>query len=265
MLGALQPWDSTPEAYAKGIDGREEVVFDLKRVGIKSPTALFARQLASQKTAFAIAGDGAIQQDWMPVLEYQAPKAFFLGAQSRMLSRFDERTWQIENAPAAKRAALKTLSDEDLKSIFIEHLSVNEDIVTFVRNRLGSPIEPNDPKRWVNFREPPFIFRPANAMPAQGSAANLDENEHALLQARRIIETDPARQKEAVETIARLLAESSPETKWPVATYAALAAKVSLRGGDYARAKDLLQSGLKARPDDTELQYLARILHRFGG
>ena len=265
MLGALQPWDSSPEAYARGITDRDLVNSDLKRVGINSPTALFARQLASQKTAFAIAGDGPIQQDWMPVLEYQAPKAFFLGAHSRMLSRFDERTWQIENASVAKRAALQTLSDEDLKSIFTEHLSVNDDIVTFVLNRLNAPTQPHDPKRWVNFREPPLIFRPTNGLPAQAATSDLDEQEKALLQARQIIETNPARQKEAVETIARLLANSSPDATWPVATYAALAAKVSLRGGDYARARDLLETALKTRPDDIELQYLARILERFGG
>jgi spermidine synthase len=264
MLGALKPWESTPEAYAAGINGRELVIEDLKRIGINSPVALFARQLASQKTAFAIAGEGPIQQDWMPVLEYQAPKAFFLGVNSRMLSKFDERTWQMENAPAVKRAALQKLSDADLKSVFTEHLSVNNDIVTFVRNNLSAPVQPNDPKRWVNFREPPFIFRPTNALPAKG-AADLDEHEKALLQARQIIETNPKRHKEAVDTIARLLADSNADSKWPVATYAALAAKVSLRGGDYARAKELLQSGLKAKPDDAELQYLSRILDRFGG
>lgn len=263
MLGALQPWDSTPDAYAKGMDGRAEVLADLKRVGINSPGALFARQLASQKTAFAIAGEGPIQQDWMPVLEYQAPKAFFLGGHSRMLSRFDERTWQIDNAPSFKRAALQKLTDEDLKAIFTEHLSVNDEIVTFVRHRLNTPMQTNDPKRWVDFREPPLIFRPANGVPTH--AAALDEHEKQLLEARRMIETDAENQTEAVNIIARLLSQASADAKWPVATYAALAAKASLRSGDLARAKDLLQAGLKAKPEDTELQYIARILERAGG
>jgi len=262
MLGALQPWDSSPEAYAGGINGCEEVLHDLKRVGINSPTALFARQLASQKTAFAIPGEGPIQQDWMPVLEYQAPKAFFLGAHSRMLSKFDERTWQIENASSAKRAALQKLGDDDLKAIFTEHLSVNDEIVSFVRNRLSSPTQTNDSKAWVNFRETPLIFRPSSTLP---TADNLDEPEKTLLAARHLIETNPSRQKEAVGMIARLLAETNSDTKWPIATYAALAIKISLREGDLARAKDLLQTGLKARPDDTELQYLSRILARAGG
>ena len=173
-------------------------------------------------------------------------------------------TWQIENAPAVKRAALAKLSDQDLKSVFLEHLSVNDDITTFVRTGLsGGAARPNDPKQWVNFREPPFIFR--SSLPASSSTESLDDQEKALLQARQIIESNPARQKEAVDTIARLLAGSTADSKWPVATYAALACKVSLRDGDYARAKDLLQSALKAKPDDTELQYLSRILERFGG
>ena len=264
MLGALQPWESSPETYAAGITNREVVVSDLKRIGINSPLALFARQLASQKTAFAIAGEGAIQQDWFPILEYQAPKAFFLAGHSTMLSRFDERTWQIENAPAAKRAALQKLSDEDIRSVFVEHLSVNDDIATFIRYGLSKPPSPNDPKQWVSFRQPPLIFRMTNALPVQ-SAGDLEEHERILLEARRIIETNPARQKDAVAAIARLVANSTPDATWPVATYAALAAKVSIQGGDYARAYDLLEAGLKAKPEDVELQYLSRILRRFGG
>jgi hypothetical protein len=264
MLGALQPWESSPDAYAKAITDREVVVSDLKRIGITSPTVLFARQLASQKTAFAIAGDGAIQQDWMPILEYQAPKAFFLAGQSTMLSRFDERTWQMDNAPAVKRAMLQKLTDEEIRGVFDGHLSVNDDISTFVQYRLSKQPQPNDPKQWVNFREPPMIFRMTNALPAQ-SASDLEEHERILLEARRLIETNPARQKEAIETIARLVTDSKADAKWPVATYAALAAKVSLRDGDYARAKDLLEAGLKAKPEDVELLYLSRILSRFGG
>lgn len=264
MLGALQPWESSPDACARAITDREVVVSDLKRIGITSPTVLFARQLASQKTAFAIAGDGAIQQDWMPILEYQAPKAFFLAGQSTMLSRFDERTWQMDNAPAVKRAMLQKLTDQELRAVFTDHLSVNDDISTFVQYRLSKPPQPNDPRQWVNFREPPMIFRLTNALPAQ-SASDLEEHERILLEARRLIETAPSRQKEAVEAIARLVTTSTADSKWPVATYAALAAKASFRSGDYVRAKELLEAGLKAKPEDVELQYLSRILSRFGG
>ena len=47
-------------------------------IDIQSPEALLARQLASQRTGFAIAGDGPIQSDLFPILEYSAPRKRFL-------------------------------------------------------------------------------------------------------------------------------------------------------------------------------------------
>jgi hypothetical protein len=136
---------------------------DLQRIGINSPTALFARQLASQRTAFAIPGDGPLQQDWMPVLEYHAPKAFFLGARSRLLARFDERTWQQYHAPDWKRKLFPSLSDDELRSIFRKDGSVNDDIMYYVRNRLGT----NSAATTI-LADSPNIFRP-NAFIAAAS------------------------------------------------------------------------------------------------
>ncbi len=75
-------------------------------INIESPEALLARQLASQRTGFAIADKGAIQSDLFPVLEYAAPRAFFLGTGSRVLWQYDERTRQQLLAPAEKAATL---------------------------------------------------------------------------------------------------------------------------------------------------------------
>jgi hypothetical protein len=159
MVGSLEPWESSPEAYKAAIM-RDEPFRDLQRIGINSPTALFARQLASQRTAFAIPGDGPLQQDWMPVLEYHAPKAFFLGARSRLLGRFDERTWQQYHAPAWKRKLFPSLSDDDLRSIFRKDGSVNDDIMYYVRNRLGT----NSVSTVI--ADSPNIFRPTNFLAA---------------------------------------------------------------------------------------------------
>ena len=63
-------------------------------IDIQSPEALMARQLASQRTGFAIAGDGPMQSDLFPVLEYAAPRAFYLVTGSRMLDI-------LTNAPAS--------------------------------------------------------------------------------------------------------------------------------------------------------------------
>ena len=154
MVGSLEPWESSPEAYKEAIL-RDEPFRDLKRVGIYSPMALFARQLASQRTAFAIPGDGPLQQDWMPVLEYHAPKAFFLGTRSRLLGRFDERTWQQYHAPKWKRDLFPSLSDDDLRSIFRKDGSVNDDLMSYVRYRLNT-------NKSATVAQSPNIFRPTN-------------------------------------------------------------------------------------------------------
>lgn len=184
MVGSLQPWESSPEAYKEAIM-RELPFSDLQRVGINSPTALFARQLASQRTAFAIPGDGPLQQDWMPVLEYHAPKAFFLGARSYLLGKFDERTWQQYQAPAWKRSLFPSLSDDDLRSIFRKDGSVNDEIMHYVRNRLNT-------NSALVTAQSPNIFRPltlaatTNPAPAQIIKASLNTGD--LPKARSLLE-----------------------------------------------------------------------------
>ena len=262
MLGALEPWDSSPDAYQAGAV-RELPLSDLKRVGINSPSALFARQLASQRTAFAIPGDGPIQQDWMPVLEYHAPKAFFIGGRARILAQFDERTWQVDQAPAWKRTTLSGLSDDDLRSIFLEHMSVNDDLVVYVRDRMGLPQIPREGKHFVNFRDLPNIFRPTNAIPTLLAATNdvkLSEDERKLLVARTLIQVTPERRKEGISIIEQLLAQRTPEATWPGHAYAALAVQAAFNEGNFEKAKDLVAQGLKVKADDAELLYLGRLI-----
>ena len=69
----------------------------------------------SQRTAFAIAGDGPIQSDQFPVLEYAAPRAFYLGIGSRALWRFDERTIQSEMALPTTRTLLSNLTYDEFE------------------------------------------------------------------------------------------------------------------------------------------------------
>ena len=187
MVGSLEPWESTPEAYKEAFT-RNEPVRDLQRLGINSPTALFARQIASQRTAFAIPGDGPIQQDWMPVLEYHAPKAFFLGTRSRLLGKFDERTWQQYHAPVWKRKAFASLSDAELRSIFRKDGSVNDEIMYYV-NRLGTN---SAPTLTADF---PNIFRPTNhvavasgAQPAPAEVIKVSFNKGDLPKAKSLLE-----------------------------------------------------------------------------
>jgi hypothetical protein len=128
MLGSMQPWPSNPEIYRQsfGIPG---VKSDLATIGIPSPEVLWVRQLASQQTAFAIAGDGPIQSDLFPVLEYAAPRAFYIGISAKLFENYDERTRQQAFAPAEKLSVLQSLPRQDVLSLFLSFSTVNKELL----------------------------------------------------------------------------------------------------------------------------------------
>ena len=103
LLGSDRPWDSTPEVYRRVFE-LETPRRDLAAIGLKSPAAILARQFASQRTAFAVPGPGPIQSDNHPILEYVAPRMFYiyLGRGAEQFQDFDERTLQMELARREK-------------------------------------------------------------------------------------------------------------------------------------------------------------------
>jgi spermidine synthase len=109
IIGSMAPWRTDAEVFRPGF-AVEAVRSDLAGIGIHSPEQLLARQLASQRTGFAIASDGPMESDMFPQLEHIAPVAFFIGQRSRLLGIFDERTRQQSLAPPLKQAALRSLS-----------------------------------------------------------------------------------------------------------------------------------------------------------
>ena len=127
MLGSMQPWPSNPAIYKQSFDlpGSNRIwrksVFPLRKL-------LWARQMASQRTAFAIAGDGPIQSDLFPVLEYAAPRAFYIGVTANSFQNYDERTRQIELAPAEKIAVLKSLLPSETMPMFLSFATVNKEL-----------------------------------------------------------------------------------------------------------------------------------------
>ncbi len=188
LLGSKLPWACTLEKMQTVWD-RELPRKDFQAIGIQSTSALLARQLASQRTAFAIAGEGPVQSDLFPILEYEAPRAFYIGKNSSMLSDFDERTWQLELAPSEKSQALEALPDAILKPLFTSYTTVNTDLFNHLvwrfRNagtRVPHPASSLRPRRgWKRpeFCQPPlrkskrcFLLRtglqpnPINAKPA---------------------------------------------------------------------------------------------------
>ncbi len=127
MLGSLQPWPTGPAVFRKGF-AIDRVRTDMAMININSPESLMARQLASQRTGFAIPGPGPIQSDLFPILEYEAPKAFFMGNGTRVLEKYDERTWQQLLAPAAKDSALRSLSQESARYVFSDFSTINGEL-----------------------------------------------------------------------------------------------------------------------------------------
>ncbi|MFO1476638.1 MAG: fused MFS/spermidine synthase [Verrucomicrobiota bacterium] len=153
LVGSMQPWTSGPDVYARGF-ALEGVRLDMNAIGIRSPDALWTRQLASQRTGFAIPGGGPVQSDWFPVLEYAAPEAFYIGLQSRMLEKFDERTWQQLLAPREKQSVLKQLPQPDAESVFNSFGSVNHAMLAALHEPAGGT---NSPVAFgaATFRPPP--------------------------------------------------------------------------------------------------------------
>ena len=143
MLGSKKPWTSNAAQYQK-IFERPGVRKDLEQIKIFTGVALWARQIASQKTAGAITGDGPIQTDDVPILEYAAPKAFFQGAEATTLHLFDERTLQFPLANKAKLAIMRALPDNTLARDFQLSPSSNPDIRQYVSAVATKPVAPTN-------------------------------------------------------------------------------------------------------------------------
>jgi spermidine synthase len=265
ILGAKEPWATGPEVFQQAF-AREWPRQDMERIGLRSPEMVFARQLASQRTAFAIPGDGALQSDELPILEYDAPKAFYRGLPSRLLFQYDERTWQEIVAPAPKRMVLSRLDNAALGVVFGEYSSVNPDLERYLKLRLNGLDSPANLKAAFENRVIPTIFKQTNAVAAQvefppGANAAMQQ----LLTAEMLIQASPDRWQESVNTIENLLqaaATPSGATNLVSTNFSAAAFHACLRNGDIERAKKLLLLGLTSNPADDHLLYLARILER---
>jgi spermidine synthase len=267
LLGSRQPWASAPEIYQRAfaLDGPRH---DLELIGLATPQAILARQFASQQTAFAVAVPGPVESDDVPILEYAAPRAFYM-YQARhgvvRLPRYDERTWQVDVAPLAKNKVLAELSLAALDSIFGKGISSgNPELQSFLDNRF----EGHTGSLTVGNRVMPCIFQatmgntPVHA-PAS-AATNL--NVRQLYFAEAALKTEPAKELQAVESIKTILDHlqnyKARDSDWSAAYYAGLALKASLRLGNEPQANAILLRGLQLEPDSDELKYLSRILLR---
>jgi tetratricopeptide (TPR) repeat protein len=207
---------------------------------------LFARQLASQRTAFAITEPGPMQSDLFPVLEYAAPYAFYLGESSRMLEKFDERTRQQLLAPAAKQALLKSLPGDALKSVFSKYSTVNNELLPIVRGAAPGNV--------------PCILNPnasrISILPVLGT------NAEALSQSANLLGGTPEQTFQGITGIETVLAAQPSGTNSVAADWSSLAAAAALSLNDYARAAQLCSRALKFNPDDEQAAFLLHLLAR---
>ena len=246
LLGSQQPWASSPEIFAKNFS-LPGVHADFAQLGANSPKALFARQLASQRTAFAIAGPGPMQSDLFPVLEYAAPFAFYLGENSRMLEKFDERTRQQLLAPPGKNSLLRSLPPAEIQSVFSKYFSVNTELISSIR---GLPAGADVPCVLNTNAQRISLLRV------------LGTNNDALSLAASSLGGTAEQTRQGIAGIQSVLAAQPPGTNAIAAEWSSLAATAALGVGDQAKAAQLSVLALKFNPDDSQASYLLRILAR---
>jgi spermidine synthase len=249
MLGSMQPWPGRPDIGQQSFS-LAGVRADLASIGIPSPEALLARQLASQRTAFAIAGDGPVQSDLFPVLEYAAPRAFYIGINARMFEHFDERTRQQLLAPPDKVATLRALSAQDVRSVFFPFSTVNEELLASLPGLRTDPTRPCV----FNTNAPRFHLPPAPAENPTDAAT--------LNRAAGLLGGTPEQQREAIALMQSIVEAPAAATNQTLAAWTSLAATAALGIGDLKEAARLADLTLKQNPADPQAPFLLRIIAR---
>ena len=262
FLGSNKAWDSSPAQYQKLFD-LPRVRADLAELKITTGVGLWAKQLASQKTAFAIAGDGPIQTDDFPILEYAAPEAFFRGEEARTLHLYDERTMQFPLASKDKIQTLRALPLELLVGAYSYGTS-NPDIRAFLTamvNRSNGGSDRVDPLGHI-------VFRTANSYPEHPPIPlNSTPEFTECLKLEAQILRNPANWKEPAARLEQILTslmekENLSPRDFRPSYYAAFLARHAIGDTDYHTAFRLLQLGLAFPQERDQLFFLSRVLDR---
>jgi spermidine synthase len=124
MLGSAAPMDLNFSRVVERFH-LEQVREDLQRIKITSLPTLLSLQIASDRTVRKMAGRGRLNEDHFPILEYQAPKAFFLGSVANVIQSYDERDMPVEGSTLYLMRYLKdrneALSREELNNFTAFH------------------------------------------------------------------------------------------------------------------------------------------------
>lgn len=263
LLGSLKPWESNPEKWQQVFE-REQPRRDLAEIRINSPVALWARQIASQRSAFAIPGDGPVQTDEFPILEYAAPEAFFIGQSSERLSMFDERTVQFPLAEPSKIRAMRSLSDKALVESFSFYGTENPDMKLYLTAVLSRP--PGQPLRIDPMGH--IIFRPPESYPETPQVnTNISPEFKTCIELEAKLLRDETNWKTHATEITRFLTGQIAQNKvqfrdFSPASFASLVARFAIGHGDYQLALEALRLGFVFNSKDEQLQFLSRVTDR---
>jgi len=267
LLGSRKSWTVTPE-MCRTFFTRELPLADMAGIGLTSPATILARQLASLRTGFAIPGAGPIQSDAFPVLDYTAPKAFYIGRSARLVAQYDERTFQSDLAPRAKRDTLSRLSPLELQAIFKNNASVSDVLMNYLAWRCQKSVTGMDPESNFSPDALATVFRPGGAQPLPASLPSGTGPElKQLLEARSLIRSDSERWQEGAALIEKVLRRQNrnPATQpenWSPAFFASVAARAAIRNENWQQAQAFVNLGLGFDPKAKELAYLNLILER---
>jgi len=265
LLGSKTPWVSNPETFQRLFE-RPEPKADLLKIHMSSPLVLWGRQAASQRTASAIAGPGPIQTDEFPVLEYAAPKAFFVAEWAVRLFKYDERGANFPLASAEKQQALRTApadaitaaarairfwnsSNPDLQKYYAYLAEGDATPLT----GLHSPLE-------IIFRQPESysetVKLPRTASPEWRKLTDIHN---------RILR-NPSEVKEQLQQLEQVLEKLAAEKKtgldFSAGNFAAMGARFAIQAEEIQTAQNLVKLGLGFEPENELLQFITRLLDR---
>lgn len=128
---------------------------DLGRLGIRSVPSVLSLQVASDKRVRQAAGKGAVHEDLFPRLEYEAPKAFFLGNYSELLSLYDERQGPGKGSALylSKYLEKAELGPKELKDMTLYHFAHSRGGLASHLVEHWLRMEPDEPEaRWIRAR-----------------------------------------------------------------------------------------------------------------
>jgi spermidine synthase len=263
MLGSRRAWPSTA-AHFQTVYDRAEPRKDLEMLGHPTAESIFLRQFASQRTAFAIAGPGPTQSDLFPILEFEAPRAFYLAARAQSLQDFDELTWCSMLASPEKRAALRKVPEDVLRATFQRYGTSDSELslyFSWLRTEMaGAGKNPVYPASLV-----PVIVRSAPSYdPTEGGMLKTDSRQAKMNTAIVSLFTE-VNWKEGVEAIRHGLRTWNDEKeplKQSAGFWASMAAQSLMQHHDFEGATEMINLGKKLDPVHEHYGYLERILER---